>query len=414
MVRGISIVTEPTEYILFMNILLGKLFKSLFLLYPDFDWYSFFMVSCLFASFTIIGGITLKSNDKINVLFYLTAFLLLGLPVVVQLQFTVIASILAISGYFLLLKNPSVYERVIGVLIIILASFIRYESYLMTTILVLPLFLFEVHFSKQKRLILYPIIVGILAFALSQYSNYIHDQYDNCYTFNKYRAALAHYTFDQRIDEKTKNQLLKNVGWSENDYKMFRHWFFTNDTIYNVEKFKYLLDNSPQTNYVINNLFRIRSYFFLYDIIKSPFCISALAVTIIFVLLSNFSRKITLFYLFFWAYVFIVIVGIRYTMKAPPERVLMPMFLLLGVLPVFFQNTFAFIGKRYSFIRYILAGSAFFTSCFYMYSLNYDYSAAAIEYNKAFKTFIEENNMNEGKNLYVVLGIGLPLSLIHI
>ncbi|WP_448519162.1 hypothetical protein [Rhodoflexus sp.] len=412
MVRGISVVTEPTEYILFMNILIGKFLKNLFILYPDFDWYSFFMVGCLFTSFTIMGGIALKGNDKISVLFYLIAFLLLGLPIIAQLQFTVIASILAISGYFLLLTNQSVDERIIGLLIIVLASFIRYESYLMSTILALPLFLFAIYFDKKKLLIIsYPILAGILAFALSQYSDYAHNQYDNSHTFNKYRGSLAHYTFDQRTDEETKKQLLEKVGWSDNDYQMFRHWFFMNDTIYNAEKFKYLLENSPQTKYFIDNLFRIKSYFFLYDIVKSPFCISALAITIIFALLSNGSRKAMLFYLFFWAYVFIIIVGIRYAMKAPPERILMPMFAFLGVLPILFYNTFAIIGRRDLF-RHLLVGGAFFSLFFYTCHVNYESSKTAVEYNKTFKSFIWQNNMNNGENLYVVLGIGLPMDYV--
>lgn len=199
-----AVVTEPSEYILFMNVLIAKLLKTLFSFYPSFDWYSAFMVAYLFLGFVALGAAVIKEDNIVQIIIYTASFISFGLPALVKLQFTLVASILAISGYFTILKSQSSRERILGAFICVLSFLIRHESFLLITVLSFPIFIFESYYQK-KSVWGYCFLLIILSFAFSYYSGNFYDQQNRGYTFNQYRASLTEYNFDEKVSTEQKN-----------------------------------------------------------------------------------------------------------------------------------------------------------------------------------------------------------------
>lgn len=414
-VRGISVVTEPSEYILFMNVLIGKLLKALFSFYPSFDWYSAFMVACLFLGFVALGATIIKASNIVqSIIVYLVAFISFGLPALVKLQFTVVASILAISGYFTILKSLSSWERIFGAFICLLSALIRHESFLLITVLSFPVFIFELYYQKKRSILGYYFFLVILSFAFSYYSGNFYDQQNKGYTFNQYRAALAEFTFDERISAEQKEQLFRQANWSENDYLMLKHWIFMNDTIYNIAVFKQLLSNAPYTTYILKNLINYKSYFFLYDIAFSPASLIAFIITIILIVITGNNLKTMYFYLLMWGITFGLFVFIRYYMKAPPDRVLLPVFAFLGMLPLLIirtgGNQISIVSRRNYLI--LLLVLPFLFNLYRTIYMTFEDSQNVVHNNSFLKDFISENHLNQASNLIVPVGVGFPLEFI--
>ncbi|WP_250629993.1 hypothetical protein [Rhodoflexus caldus] len=411
-VRGISVVTEPSEYVLFMNVLLGRFLKNLFLLYPDFDWYSFFMVSCLFVSFTVLGYLFFKYLKNTYILLYFLIFVFcIEIYILLNLQFTIVASITALAGMLTLCQTNIIPPRdiVISTLCILISTMIRYQSTLLIFILLLPFIIISFYHEKLESISRYfKIIVSniIIAFVFFIYSDADYKNYSNDYIyFKSYIVKITDQNLETFYNEKEFMDILNSARWSKNDFEMIKNWFFMDKNLYNIKSFK-KITNKKHLFSVNFNLLSVKSYFFLYEIFSSKisFFMISVALGLFFIFPNKKDGYITSCLTI--VVLVILVVFIRYTMKWPPERVLIPMF-ITAISVILFSYRKLNIQNicRWKLHVYLLTALIALYSGASLIQDQYNNSIYISSYNDSLKKFC--NRIPNG-SLVVGWGVGFP------
>ena len=97
---------SPSERLIFTNIWIGHVLKTLYNLFSNINWYAWYLIFSFFIGYL---GIQYKlqklSINIISKIFIHIAILLLMLPALSLLQFTKVASIAVLAGFILILLN---------------------------------------------------------------------------------------------------------------------------------------------------------------------------------------------------------------------------------------------------------------------------------------------------------------------
>lgn len=135
---GTSIVTDPTPYIKFINVILGHFLVFLYKIFPGVPVYGYFMTVLMYLSFTAITyAIVQRAPKLIPLLAWLATLILLGLDLIVGMQFTLVSGLLTIAGgsLFILqyqgvrLKSPK-YVLAAAVALMLTGVMVRYEAFM--------------------------------------------------------------------------------------------------------------------------------------------------------------------------------------------------------------------------------------------------------------------------------------------
>ncbi len=213
---------RPSEYMLFSNILIGKLLKYLFTIIPTINWYTWYLIVSILISYTGIqysfNKIKAKPIIKIIRHFLILSILLFSL---IALQFTRVAAIALTAGMLLLFtSNKKEYIQIgFGILLIILGTMIRKEVLYMYILLSLPFIIYFAINNKTFKII--NIIIAILlSFTVIWHDNLSYEQnteLNEYREFNKLRAKITtidHHSFNYI----NKKQITESIGWTKNDF----------------------------------------------------------------------------------------------------------------------------------------------------------------------------------------------------
>ncbi len=244
----------------------------LYSFFPDINWYSgIFYIIAILSYFTLISMMLAIKNRALagaiilaeNIFFIL--FLL-------QLQFTTIATIAATAGIMLAMyittyydsyKNRSYY--IMAFILLLLSSLIRDSSFYLVLILSLPTMLFLI--MKKKKNNKYFLSFCVLLFTAFFLAKIIHfnsyqsnKDWKNFMEFQKWRSQFHIY---ELYDYDTNRSVYSNIGWSKNDYMMFRTWFYNDKNLFTTNKIKYLISkikySSPNKEILHGTMKRLMS-----------------------------------------------------------------------------------------------------------------------------------------------------------
>jgi hypothetical protein len=229
-----------------------------------------------------------------------------------SLQFTQTAVIATASGVFLFLKGFESKQKItlsnksLGTLSIIFGLSWRIESgflailYIFTSYLIIKVILkrqnpFELNFIVN---VVGPIL-AILILVVS--SDAVQDKYEqgkseataqNFEELNSARGNIHGWQYDF-LDEKVEKSLRKEIGWSPNDLKLFKSFFFTDENIYsvsNLEKYSFLY----QQNLYFGGLFDFKAYILnFYEEMQILFIIIVLFNISLYLLFGGDKRSLT-------------------------------------------------------------------------------------------------------------------------
>lgn len=141
-----SITGVPDGHLVFIMYPLGVMIATLFVLFPQYDWYGIVLIGFLFLSYSIIAYRLLfykKIRSKITgFLITATGFVMLIALIIdsaVMFQFTVVAGVLATTAVFLIASSSDVTlkDMCFSWVLIILAAMVRMDVFYM----ILPVFL---------------------------------------------------------------------------------------------------------------------------------------------------------------------------------------------------------------------------------------------------------------------------------
>ncbi|MBI4653695.1 MAG: hypothetical protein HY752_01645 [Nitrospirae bacterium] len=276
--KGFS--NNPSEYIVYSNIIIGSALKKIYQTLPSHPWYGIYTFFILFTSFVVLLYSLLSYKYSITrIVYFLVYFVLFGLFFIRGPEFTTNASMIGISGAFLLLaslydekKNLSYKTIIVCILLLSLSSLIRMDSFFLVMILSLPLIILGIakkEFNKQiiKKIIILNISLSVVVFACHIYDK-AHYSKDNrwAYMFEKanLRGELIDYMKMPEYSSRTRH-IFNKVGWGVNDLLLMGKWFSADDKVFDKDKMEIVLlevKNIPTKGPLINFRYMLKDKYF--------------------------------------------------------------------------------------------------------------------------------------------------------
>ena len=300
---------EPSEYIVFQNIIVGQFLKQLYLLNDTVNWYVVFLTTVQLASFAALYFLVNRLVKKTTLLFL---FVLPMLYFIVEfnlyLQFTKVAFLASIVGLFYLLKylyKSKTKYLLISFVFITFGFMIRDNALYGAVVVALPIFIvlyikYRTHVLFLKS-ILFGIVLVTLLFSLKTYN---HEYYSGTEAWQKFRDLIVvrgAFYHDRSITKECFKDKGVQYRISDNDVDTFYKWTNDDSKVYGPEMLSHVLKHCSQlfdykyervTNLNFLNLFlkKVSSFDFVYLFI---FCIY---------LLFMIHKKYRVFILFYFIY----------------------------------------------------------------------------------------------------------------
>lgn len=248
---------EPSEKLIFSNVVVGQLLKQLYSWDRSLDWYSIYLLASHFiATAAVVFALLRRRVDRISLC---TALLLLAgfeARMLFEFQFTSTAMLAGIAGLLLLIPNSDrkplrcPISTFAGSALVLLAAMIRWPALLFAGLIAAPFVAMQFWNNKQAtawktactRLI--PLAMTILA----AYGGVAYDRwtYERDPEWQRYRRVLQTRAelYDFPAIEFTPNAqfFFDRVGWTQNDFNMFRHYYLVDDELVNESSLRALQD----------------------------------------------------------------------------------------------------------------------------------------------------------------------------
>jgi hypothetical protein len=401
---GVFVLNQPTTNILFSSVFIAKPMVELYKLAPSLPWYAlyYFLVLCL--SFTTISHAIFKMFGKKRALLYiLLIYFLFGPTFFTVWQFTMLAGISFISGfiafqyYWLYCINKKIkansFTLISGLAMLALSSLIRYQIFIGSMIISLPLTVYYVLHHKDFKHCLRLLIVTGGCIVLNQINIYVYNtENDNYYNYNVARATAAEFRPLDLLAIQNKNTILKSVNWTDTDVLGLNNCFFFDDDKFSYDKLQHFADVTPiKLNF--SKFFEIirwhASYYFYYFFQYSPF------IFIPFFLVVSKKRSKAIFninlLMFFWCYTVITVIAI--IMKYPDFRAQYPL-LVLTCLCCFFHTLIYFEDWAVNYGKRNLLAILFITDVLGLIYTTNKYSTDKLLIEKRWNNFLVNANSN--------------------
>lgn len=252
---GTSMVPRPDEHLLFTNVLIGQILMKLYGSIPDLPWYDLYIFSVqVLSTFCLFFCIISTGLSTTRFFFFLAFILIVQMKFLIDPQFTTTAFMASLSGIFLFMSSLQHDGKQNWPLMLasgtalFISSLIRMEMTVMAAVLSAPMLLAETlnRFSRKRLMITaaYISLVVILIFGAHIYNRKYYENdpaWNNFYRMNKLSTQITDYSGVVYTSETKK--YFDDIGWSSNDYLMFRNWFFADKNLYNAGKLSGLLSH---------------------------------------------------------------------------------------------------------------------------------------------------------------------------
>ena len=225
----------PDPHLVFINYLYGALVSFLYTYLPYIEWYTTLFILIHIVSFSIIVWKIINTETPIiRKIIYILLFLSIEIWFLKYLQFTTTSAICALSGIILFIGDKK-YQKILALLLFILASLIRFESAFLVLITCLPIGVS--YFVKQcKTKSYFSIICLSLFFILPIVTKSIDSNiYNDDSEWKKYKE---YNDYRGRINDNPNAQYLIDLPphIHQSDYILFLSFFpdtgvFDNDTV---------------------------------------------------------------------------------------------------------------------------------------------------------------------------------------
>ncbi|GBE05165.1 hypothetical protein BMS3Abin10_00787 [bacterium BMS3Abin10] len=416
--KGYSI--EPTEYILYSNIIIGSILKKIYQAIPDYPWYGIYTMLILFISFIVLlYSLLTYKYSKTRILYFLLYFVLFGLWLIRMPQFTTNAVMAGMSGVFLFFTYLSEGKTAIiskfivafSILLLSLSFLIRPESFYLIVILSFSFITVEMLMHEYRKralgkllVLVIPLIIIIILSATYHRSAYLKD--DNWAHMIK-KIELGRELVDNNkameYSSRTKH-IFDSVGWSLNDVIMLTNWFFIDDEVFGLVKREKVLRE-------INNISLPRPMIYLEHMVRDKYFYGAVVLLIYFISQINMRQKIFFQIALSLLVSVFIILYMGYSVRLP-DRVYMPILSYLAFLALFFvdkdirpEEIKLWKGKLN--ILFVVIFMVFFIF------IHYSFNAVRKKQNVVLKHSIARLDPEKDR-IYLVWAKSLPLELLSV
>lgn len=253
-ISGQMLSPEPQAQVRWSHWFLGMMLSNLYQLNKTVPWYGLSFYLAHFLSMTGLLYVTLRLQGSYwRLAMYLAAFCIAELPLLQTVQFTSTAIVAASSGAILLwwaLRAPKKAEviasLIIGVILVVWATLLRKEVFYLMAIVTSPLLIHAIFYQKKywwsraiaisAVLLLCIGLLGIQRLMVQQDAGW-KDYFERQET--GVPPALLDYDWEgYRWNTVTADKYHAEVGWSYNDYILYKSWFMADTAVYGTTSFK--------------------------------------------------------------------------------------------------------------------------------------------------------------------------------
>lgn len=247
--------TQENPHMLFVNIILGYILLPFYRLFPGISWYFITLLLAGFIAFVVIVYLIFKQSSSTTA-FLLSVILLVFFSndIYILVQFTKTAALCLFGGALLILYTlfytKDKIQLIVGILLGLLGSWIRFQTLYEVLPFILILFVFEsclyFHQSrfKEKKTVIFnyvklflSVILIMASIICCQFIDKISYQSNEEYRqYRDYAQARSSIVDSRDLGYEAYRLELEKLGVSENDYRMLRRWNFSDPDYFSIEK----------------------------------------------------------------------------------------------------------------------------------------------------------------------------------
>ncbi len=339
LLKGTVLTTAPIEFNFEENSLLCLALKSLYLSFPNIQWYGGLFVIMLFLSvWGMLFALHLGADR-----FLKTCLFIVGSAVTVErffipLQWTSVAAAAGIGGLMLL---AALWRRedskflpsglCLSFVLIMASALIRFDALLLIALLSVPVavfFLLKLKLTPARRTILvFLAMTTLLSVAALEFDRYSYSQdpaWEGSVSFFKQVRWLN--SFQNLAYTEGTKPFFDSIGWTENDLNLFKNNYFMDPGTYSAEKIRRVNDHFSEWTFDKNPQGTFGMMF------SNPFTVVELVfffIALLFIPAGSFG-----FAFLYLAWVFLVLLFFRLFLWIP-ERIYMPCLFALTNVAVF-------------------------------------------------------------------------------
>lgn len=140
-----------TTYFVYLHSAYAWLLKCFYLLAPGLNWYTLVSYGLIFLSLSAVGLVWIRNSGKTGLILAVMLVLAGTQPLYVEMQYTKTAAVVTAAGYVLVFFCGKMRGRILGILYLLLGSFIRFQAFGMVTILAFGCWLAKLPALRKSR-----------------------------------------------------------------------------------------------------------------------------------------------------------------------------------------------------------------------------------------------------------------------
>lgn len=253
-----------TQYLVYINILVGWFLKPFFALFPGFNWLYALQTVAVIAALTILFCMVLNELGMERGL--PVAFLVIcvyGIDLFYSFQYVKNSGICLIVGFLLFAKHLGHWNfyTFLGGAFVVFGSMLRFQNFMAVGALSAMLLLtrFSVLDSREKKAAILSFLLLLSVVCLVKGIDILSYQMDDGWrTFTKYNDVRTSIS-DFRLQFLQDPEGLASLQYSANDVDVLRGWQFWDNEVFSVEKLNGILQTLPNNSFS-NTLRQMYSY----------------------------------------------------------------------------------------------------------------------------------------------------------
>ncbi len=295
----------PSARTVFINVILGKIIKTVTSMCGGYNWYTIAQVGGIFVSLCVVTYMLLKRHQKDG--FPCSIFILMyfGYEMYVNLQFTKTAGVATVAGTLLIAYTLEYQQHIIcyilGTVLLVIGSLYRFDACGLALI-----FLSYIGFSyiyrwhkdcREKRKIVNYFLGwgGVLLVVISAKFLDIHAynslaEYNEFREYNELRAELLDHGFPDYYENQ---ELYETLNISESDLKLFKKWNFADPDVFNVDSMKKMVEAKPAKTVNVSLIKDFIYQIFHGNILEHGYIIYIVLIVVV-LLLDEMSYKLVI------------------------------------------------------------------------------------------------------------------------
>lgn len=230
----------PSEYVKASTVFVGLPLRELYTAAPETPWYPFYLYAVHFLSMSAVLYVLLRTGTAGRaLLLYLLLFFSFELWLLLRLQYTSTAFVAGTAGLLCILSGRfrdrvNWVQMVCGVLLLVVCAAVRPKLFLIVVALSTGPVVWYFVVNKDWRPLAALAAAGLLGLSV-YYSDRIY--YTRTPEWNDYYERVSPTSvWDRPRSGDDHAQILREVGWSENDFEMYSRLWVVDERIYSSER----------------------------------------------------------------------------------------------------------------------------------------------------------------------------------